>query len=335
MKYFKRLSFSPAILLLVCTIIVTAISNHASAASTASAMLRTEQKILMASLTAQKMKRSPSRGRTTTTSCPTCDIATKTSDASRKDADAKSSSTESSTLTFKGDCTFTSEPCPVTKRGELIHFFNQHETMKLLLSAGGKRPCQTIPITSEIRQLWKQSQSRHKYNNDGGDLLCVMATDTDAQFPGFKLITTVLNGCKRRYDPRTGLPIYEFCMIGDRKRIVGSPPVVWLVRKLTGLSKDDDTTNQKFQLSETRAKSVISMIEQQSKSSNSCYAFQLDVEFTTSVKFPKLLLKMLPASKSKVEERGTQSVQKAIMKDASSAVEVVREIWIKKMEMNE
>ena len=45
-----------------------------------------------------------------------------------------------------------------------------------------------------------------------------------------------------------------------------------------------------------------------------------------------MLLKMLPASKSKVEERGTISVQKAIMKDASSAVQVARETWMKQIQ---
>jgi hypothetical protein len=148
-----------------------------------------------------------------------------------------------------------------------------------------------------------------------------VATNTDAQFPGFTMVTTVLNGCKRLEDSN-GMPVYEFCLIGDRKRIVGSPPVVWLVRKLTGHSKKDESDT--FQLSETKATSTISIVNH---GKSSC-AFQLDLQFKTTVKFPKMLLRLLPASKSKVEERGTQSVTKAILKDAGGAVQAVRDNWV-------
>ena len=271
------------------------------------------------------------------------------------DSDADTSVNEDkSALVFTGDCTLQSEAFPIHERTmpnyqkTLLAFVQQTEIRNLLLTAGGRRPCRNVPITPEIQTLWEQANQKHAYNHCTETLHAAMATDTEAQFPGFKIITTVLNGCRILVPETTTngrVPVYEFCLMGDKKRIVGLPPVVWLVRKLMSMPEDSD----QFQLSETRAKSTISIVpalpphlqgsdasywkKRQDRLDRSAWlAFKLDLEFAISVEFPRVLLRLLPTSKSKVEERGTNAVSKSVQKDAADALQIVRERWMKQVE---
>ena len=235
---------------------------------------------------------------------------------------------DSSSLVFHTDCTLRSDPLPHhhhLDKQALFSFFQQESTRNLLVSGGGRRPCRQVPVTPQIQTLWKKAcdayygPERLPQPND-----VAMATETEASFPGFTFQTLVLNGCKLLHNnsnnnkaTTTSSPCYEFCLIGDCKTLRGSPPIVWLVQKLTGHKPQKD-----FQLSETRAISRVSIVDNQ---------FQIEIQFTTIVHFPKLFLRLLPASKEKVEERGTQSVTRAVMKDAGDALSAVREAWLQQI----
>jgi hypothetical protein len=263
-------------------------------------------------------------------------------------------STSTTSLVFSCDCSLISDPIPSTTGSDpgtdkdneeaLIDFFEQKETMNLFISAGGKRPCRMVPVTKDIQSLWETACDKY-YGNDSKPCItdAAMATDTELQFPGFKRITTVLNGCKLLRQPSaidgvdnaSDLPVYEFCLIGEKQRITGSPPVVWLVRKLTGQSRKDvaegpDKDNQ-FQPSESSAKTRVSLIQQQDNSENAPkgrHAFQLDVRFRTTIQFPRLFLKLLPASQQKVEERGSQAVSNVLQRDIDDALQGVLKAWM-------
>lgn len=265
-----------------------------------------------------------------------------------------SAATES--LTFQADCTLLSDPFPsplhrINPQQEEAHenwnrFFGQESTRNLFLSAGGKCPCQKVSPTPQLQALLHEACQHHQYgptwdiqsNNDIIQCIDFMETTTKANFPGFTIKTKVLNGCQTFHEAGC-LPVYEFCMLGDSKSLSGSPPVVWLVNKLTGIPSSNNkskrststgsTTSTEFTLSETRAISRVSLeniddAEQQEKMA----VVQVKVQFTTCVQFPKLLLKLLPASKAKVEERGTQSVRNVLVKDTNEALRAVRKAWL-------
>jgi hypothetical protein len=274
-------------------------------------------------------------------------------------AQAASSDTDptaaTAALVLKCDCSLISDPIPSITgsdhgtakdiEGALIDFFEQKETMNLFISAGGKRPCRVVPMTQDVQSLWETACDKY-YGNDSKPCITtdvVMATDTELQFPGFKRITTVLNGCKllRRHSSNDGvdnisdLPAYEFCLIGEKQRLTGSPPVVWLVRKLTGNYREDvkegpDKDNE-FQPSETSAKTRVCLIQQQASSKNTpkdSHAFQLDVHFRTTMQFPRLFLKLLPASQQNVEERGSQAISNVLQRDIDDALQGVLKAWV-------
>lgn len=253
---------------------------------------------------------------------------------------------KSEKLVFNADCNLEIEaPCETSQVSALKEFLEDPSTRKYFLSAGGKRPCTEVPLDAHVRSLWRKAC--HKYygdstypsalldgasttstGNKNPSGLVAMATETEVQFPGFKTINTVLNGCKLIHD-KNGQPVYEFFVIGDKKRMVGSPPIVWLVRKLTG---EGSTSSKNFQPSETKAYTRVSFQSPSSSAASSSSSPMakvcLDVQCAIQVEFPKLLLKLLPAPKSKVEEKGTNSIRKVVLKDANEAVEAVQRAWL-------
>jgi hypothetical protein len=367
-----------------------------------------------------------------------------------------SSSSSNATLVFSTQCTLLSEPLSHSVQ-ELRQFLQRDDIRNLFLSAGGARPCHTLSSSSlssssshnnddddnTLRNLWKQAcdryygpdafpfdTSNHDNNNDNDDNT-IVATETSAQFPGFRIITTVVNGCRRIVPTTTSttttatttspLPsfrpttktktttttvglrerimslrhatstmtmnsrqggkltttmtttkedenervVYRFYLIADRKRWEGPKAVVWLVRKLTGGGNPPAESSKSFHPSETRATTHVSVVEtplssttitpfissipqepikdQSSPSLSSpssptsttaksitdtaMYGFQIEIDCSVQVEFPKILLRLLPSSRSKVEEQGTRAVHEALLKDASSALMAVQKAW--------
>eukprot|EP00526_Cylindrotheca_closterium_P016830 CAMPEP_0113605284 /NCGR_PEP_ID=MMETSP0017_2-20120614/2247_1 /TAXON_ID=2856 /ORGANISM="Cylindrotheca closterium" /LENGTH=326 /DNA_ID=CAMNT_0000513767 /DNA_START=325 /DNA_END=1305 /DNA_ORIENTATION=+ /assembly_acc=CAM_ASM_000147 len=165
-----------------------------------------------------------------------------------------------------------------------------------------------------------------------------MATDTNVKFPGFQVHNTVLNGCKLHYDKK-GRPSYTFCLIGDHKAVKGgNPSLVWLVKKLTGMSSSvsksqDDEFSLVFEESETIAKTQIHIIPEEEgrgpcADHDSSIKLQMNIEFATHVRFPESFLNILPMSKEKVEQKGAHSIRKVVEKDATDALKAVREAWM-------
>lgn len=243
-----------------------------------------------------------------------------------------------STLVFSAQCQLESESLGDDPHA-LRNFLERPSIRNLFLSAGGTRSCQELSV-QQMSPLWKQACERY-YGVDAlpSDLssedLCALATETEAHFPGFKTINTVVNGCQLfrkhsllRTPPFFASPkddddvVYKFHLIADKKRMEGPKPVVWLVRKLTGGGESDT-----FQPSETRATSVVSIFQKPNNGRG--VGFCLDIHCAVQIEFPSLLLKMLPAPRSTVEERGTKAIRNALEKDATAAVQAIQEAWQK------
>ncbi|KAL3937452.1 MAG: hypothetical protein SGBAC_007442 [Bacillariaceae sp.] len=160
-----------------------------------------------------------------------------------------------------------------------------------------------------------------------------MATDTEVKFPGFKMHNTVLNGCKLHRDEE-GRPSYTFCLIGDHKAVKGNPSIVWLVKKLTGMSSVPKSHDEfSFEESETIAKTQIHIIptaneEAHDNDENDLMKIQMTVQFATHVRFPEKFLNILPMPKEKVEQKGAHSIRKVVERDSRDALQAVREAWL-------
>ncbi len=268
-------------------------------------------------------------------------------------------------LVFQAQCQLLSEPICDDPQ-ELREFLERPAIRDLFLSAGGHRPCHSIPIDSDVgmRDLWRQACKKY-YGIDAlpemlrvepsknlssrrNERIAVLATETVVQFPGFKTINSVLNGCQHipsehstnesknffsrmnlsdKAFPKENELVHKFYLIGDKKRWVGPAPIVWLVRKLTGI---EGTKDGPYSSSETRAVSQVSVYVQNDHTvqmQQRTVGFQLDIDCAVKVEFPKFLLRLLPAPRHKVEQRGTQAIRTAILQDANSAVQAVAEAW--------
>lgn len=227
-------------------------------------------------------------------------------------------------LIFRADCRLSEELTGDGDREVIKDFLQLDETRFLLLSAGGRRHCFPVSSCPQTKSLWNQVNKDHP--SSSFEDITFMATETTVKFPGFRMRNTVLNGCQQHFDSKSGMPVLTFCLIGDKKQLEGSLPVVWLVRKLTGIPKDH--TIQPFQATETMAETKISIVPIEDGKSQ----LEMNIDFTTTVAFPKKLLKLLPTSKEQVEERGSESIIKVVRKDGSDALQAVEKLWLEYQE---
>lgn len=227
------------------------------------------------------------------------------------------------TLTFSADFAFVSEPFFVADRSDVISFFKKDETRDLLLSAGGKRSAEAVTLTPELIEMWKICCNTF-YGPESlpGENDIAIAAVSDIQFPGLKMITTVCSGSKALSTrSNEDLPMYEFVLIADKFEVQGAAPVVWIFNKLTGSKAED---SQEFGLTKTRARSRVSLIETE----NSNYAFQFALEMQVKVEFPKVLVKIMPTTKEKMEEQGSNAILKAVKQDIIDAITETRNSFV-------
>ena len=228
-------------------------------------------------------------------------------------------------LVFRADCQLISEGFTANEE-EFCSFFQQPEIRNLFLSGNGETSrTKQIRASPHVWGLWERACREHygtdslPSNSDNEDPI-VVATEVEVPFPGFHLRNTVLNGCRLTREKEFGLPEYTFCMIGDMKQLEGNPSVLWLVRRLTGWSSGPQ---QMFGLSETKAKTRVSIVR---KGRNS-FQLKTDIQMATTTTVRKKLMKLLPA-KQVVEDHGSQSIKKVVKKNAKNALDKVVKSWL-------
>jgi hypothetical protein len=142
-------------------------------------------------------------------------------------------------------------------------------------------------------------------------------------------------------------PVHRFYLIADKKRWEGPMPLMWIIRKF---ADQDGTRSKSFQPTETRATTAISVVTHQpprpllsssrsiseltneQQQEEQLYGFQLDVDFSIQMEFPKILWRWLPASRSQVEDRGNNAVQEVVLQDARLAVAAVQDAWTREQQ---
>jgi hypothetical protein len=229
------------------------------------------------------------------------------------------------TLVFIGDFSHESDPIACSKE-QVVNFLQQPETMLMLLGAGGKREVVVYPsLSAEMNQLWIDACV--KFDAYGNDNLpspsdTAITCDSIIQFPGLRLVITVLNGVKIKLDSN-GIPKYVFVLIGEKKIASGATPIVWLYNRLTGAVKEDNDT---YNLSDANAKSTVSVATE-----NGSFSFKFDLQLRIKVEFPKTLLRILPASKDSMEEQGSSAVRRAVSQDVIDSINSTVETFLSKI----
>ena len=217
------------------------------------------------------------------------------------------------TLTFSVDYTVVSDPVPADRKEDFLRAFETNEICLSLLSSGGKRKVEESTLSPVLERYWdeiikSQKTSPRFVRMDDSRVFLI---DTDSKFPGITLFSTVCNGCTLVRDA-AGRPTYEVLLLAEKQTVSGAAPVVWLFNKLTGKSKED---GKEFLKTTNEVSSVASIVE-----SGDSVALQFVVDAKIYVVFPKSFMKILPASKEKMEEQGSASMRTTIVKDVDDAV---------------
>ena len=109
-------------------------------------------------------------------------------------------------------------------------------------------------------------------------------------------------------------------LIGEERTVKGLPPVVWIFNKLTGAGTSGGEGG-----STTKSLTTV----RYEITDDSKVVFQTDSFLSVTVKFPAVLLKILPTNKEKAEERGGKAITKAIRKDLEDSMKAFEEAYLK------
>ena len=250
-----------------------------------------------------------------------------------------------------------SEPLPTTDRAQVDAFLASTTCRNHFLSGGGTNVIRDEPRTPELEACWRRACELHYgtlYLPAPDDP--VVSTETSIQFPGLRLVNRVFSGVKFVDAEETTVRSrrrgkeYHTLLIAEQRQAMGPAPLVWLYNQLTGgeskrikqqqqsitegIPSDGELETSSSKSSNSRtgeasgyAISRIYIMEERPDSDGTAaageYYYKIGFECTVEVmvQFPRLLLKLLPVSKEKMEQQGSLSVKKAVEKDILKAIE--------------
>lgn len=224
-------------------------------------------------------------------------------------------------IQFTADMTFTTDPLGDAKVGEVAEFLKKQECRELLLSAGGIRAVEEIAATPELQERWQGACAFYESEPLPDSCDQFLSTDTIIPFPGLVLTNTVVNGIKELTDDK-GFPRLAFVLVAEKRSVTGSKPLVWIFNQLTRSGKDSN--DAQYSPPQGHALTYASIAEK-----DGAFSFNIAVQFRIIITFPAVLVRILPTSKAKMEEKGSASVSKMISKDVDAASISLRDAFIK------
>ena len=219
------------------------------------------------------------------------------------------------TLTFNADLELISDAVPSEHKEEFARFFGQKDCRDLFLSAGGTRPVKELSMDeADLINLWKESCEHWGSSMLPEDDDIIVAVETSIRFPGLTLVTHTCSGVKA-HTKEDGSVNYDMVLIGERNEPRGLAAMVWIFNQLTG---NESKPKDRYLTPTAKALVKISIVEK-----DDSYAVKYHMDFQIDIEFPKVLLRILPTSKEKMEEQGSSSVRKTLTKDVIQALDAV------------
>ena len=134
--------------------------------------------------------------------------------------------------------------------------------------------------------------------------------------------------------------LFEFVLLSDEQKVSGLMPTVWIFNKLTG--KNDNNNRDKDSIQQQSSPMSLSKIsyrkvllddddkELNSKKPNTSAAVVVTCtsNLIIKVKFPKLLLNLLPTNQEKAELTGGNAITKALQKDVQTSMEAFEQLYL-------
>ena len=227
-------------------------------------------------------------------------------------------------LKFVGEATTITDQVPIPPQaagdGKSLAAFFSVDGHRDLLMRGVSNVVEPMEANKELMERWTAEAERvGAVSPEEGDPL-LQVTTAGIQFPGLKILSVATIGAKLIVDDESGYPVHEFTLVKDTIRAEGPRPIRFIFNKLTATRDEEAKEQTTHSLTRTTAKSA-DLDDQMITFTSSSY---LEVD----VSFPKVLLRILPVSKEKAEEQGSQSILKTIEKDSGPALESFKDAYL-------
>jgi len=238
---------------------------------------------------------------------------------------AADGATDEASLTLRADYVGKSKPAPVTSQEALVDFFRDPKHSACLISAGNTRESHAVAVTDELLQRWKnRASSLGAKEPEASDTIISVRTG-GIRFPGVTVESTSLIGSKLLLPTKeTEYPSYEFVLIQDQREATGLRPIVWVYNQLTGAGNKERENDA--------APMSLSRVTPCPTSDGESVTFQIDSFLEIKVKFPAVLIKILPVSKEKAEAQGAEAVTKVLKKDIDVSIAKFRDIYAESLQ---
>ncbi|GFH51172.1 hypothetical protein CTEN210_07648 [Chaetoceros tenuissimus] len=241
---------------------------------------------------------------------------------------AQSSEKATTTLHFKGNKVFKTDPIPLKADSiETLFVSNLNGIRKLLLSGSGNNKAEILSgeESNKLMNEWKKqtlkvgASTPDAENHPELDVICRVNT-SGINFVGLEVKSDALIGTKLVLNENSS-PEIQLVFIKDSQYAEGPKILVWIFNKLTG--KDDKKAKTE------KEQMVTSFSKFYATSSNEGEEISLVIETSLdiAVQFPKFLLKILPVSKEKAEEQGSNSILKTLDKDTGASLKRIEEYF--------
>jgi len=241
-------------------------------------------------------------------------------------------SKRTTTLRFTGEKVFTSEPVPIRHSPEhLESFFEKDDIATILLNGERENSARLLTkdeTSNSLVHLWtKQCAIVGGINPsiDEGDTVFQVNTG-NINFSGLKIQSNSWIGVKYIKNSTRTTHEYQLVFIKDKPTVSGPRLLVWLYNQLTGSSKKDDENEDDEEKEQTIHS--LSRFSYEITPDGKDIMFTIQANLEVIVKFPSLLMKILPVSKEKAEEQGSASVLNAMVTDIEACLPKIRNLYI-------
>lgn len=242
-----------------------------------------------------------------------------------EEVDRTESKKSMATLDLFGQVTSASESAPAPSNNLQDYFSLPESPLIILRGANNNSVVENSNPDDTLLQLYADQCKKIEAQPPTPQDRIFDVTTSGVSFPGLKVNTVATIGVKIIVDNNTTMPSYENVLIRDSTYAEGNRILLWFFNKVTGKGKKDvkKTTTQSTQsLSTIRAIPV----------GDGTIAFEANACLRVRVKFPSLLMKMIPDGKAQSERTGGESLRKALEGDIPTALENFRYCYVQWLE---
>lgn len=229
---------------------------------------------------------------------------------------------DQASLVLRADYVGESSSAPATSQEAMLEFFSDPKHSTCLITAGNKRESHTVPVTDELLSKWKKRGSiLGAEEPNEGDVIISVRTG-GIKFPGVTVESTSLIGSTLLLPTDSNpFPSYEFVLIQDQREATGLKPIVWVYNQLVHPERAKDASPMS-----------LSRVAPYPTEDGKSITFKIHSFLEINVKFPAVLLKILPMSKEKAEAKGADAVLKVLKNDIDVSIEQFRDIYVESLQ---